>query len=207
MVGKREVRCTNCGALNRVPEYSITKSAKCGRCGAALAELPIVKALQTIYKFRRLTLPALFVAFWAIILVAALWDPVVMGLGCSNHRAPAHGIYARYASAIGGASLTIITQTGSDYFVKLEREPSDIAVMSFFIHGGRPLYASVPTGKFVMKVASGNSWCGESYLFGSGTTMQETGSLVFEEDEAHTVTLTATSAGNLPIHSIPWSRF
>jgi hypothetical protein len=130
-----------------------------------------------------------------------------MGLGCSIRKAPSHGIYARYPSAVGGASLTITTPTGSDYFVKLERETGGIPVMSFFIHGGRAVYAVVPTGQFVMKVASGTTWCGESYLFGSGTTMQETGSLVFAEDEVHTVTLTATSAGNLPIHSIPRSRF
>ena len=132
--------------------------------------------LQTLYKFRRLTPLALIVAFWAVILVAALWDSVVMGLGCSIRKAPSHGIYARYPSAVGGASLTITTPTGSDCFVKLEREPGGIPVMSFFIHGGRPVYAVVPTGQFVMKVASGTTWCGESYLFGSGTTMQETGS-------------------------------
>ena len=209
MFGKREVRCTNpdCGVLNRLPGYSIAKIAKCGRCGTTLAEIRIIRVLQTLYKFRRLTPLAIIVAFWALILVAALWDSVAMGLGCSIRKAPAHGIYARYPNAIGGASLRIMTPTGSDYFVKLEREPGGIPVMSFFIHGGRAVYAVVPTGQFVMKVASGTTWCGESYLFGSGTTMQETGSLAFAEDEVHTVTLTATSAGNLPIHSIPRSRF
>lgn len=206
---KREVRCSkpDCGVLNRVPGYSITKIAKCGMCGTPLPEIPPIKALQTIYKFRRLTPLILFVAFWVLILGSAFWDPVVMGLGCSNQQAPAHGIYARYAGGIGGVSLTITTTPGSNYFVKLQREPNNISVMSFFINGGRPLFAEVPTGRFVMKVASGKMWCGERYLFGGETTMQETGALVFEEDEQDTVTLTPTSAGNLPVHSIPRSRF
>ncbi len=205
----REIRCSksDCGALNRVPGYSISKIAKCGKCGARLPELTSIRTLQTIYKFRRLTPFTLLVAFWVVILGFAFWDPIVMGLGCSIQRTPAHGTYARYAGAIGDVSFTVITQPGSNYFVKLDKEPNDIPIMSFFIHGGRPLYASVPTGRFVMKVASGQTWCGESFLFGSGTTMQETASLLFEEEEGHTVTLTATSAGNLPIHSISRSRF
>jgi hypothetical protein len=35
---------------------------------------------------------------------------------------------------IGDVSLTIMSAPGSDYFVKLERQPNNILVMSFFKH-------------------------------------------------------------------------
>jgi hypothetical protein len=205
----RAIRCSkpDCGTLNRVPGYSITKIAKCGKCGARLPELPIIKALQTVYKFRRRTPLILFAAFWVFILAPPAWDWLVMDIGCSVQKEPEHGIYARYAEGIGATSLTIRTTSDSDYFVKLESQPKNVPVMSFFIHGGRPLYATVPTGHFVMKVASGKTWCGENYLFGGATTMQVTGPLAFQSDEEHTITLTASSKGNLSIHQISRSSF
>jgi hypothetical protein len=80
--------------------------------------------------------------------------------------------------------------------------------MSFFIHGGKSVEAMVPNGRFVVKVARGDTWCGEGALFGGSTSMDKADrTLTFFEGEGHTVTVTPTQTGNLPFRPIQRGDF
>jgi len=57
----REVRCTHCGALNRVPRYSVRRIPWCGTCRCALPESKGVQLLRKLYQDRIQILGAVLV--------------------------------------------------------------------------------------------------------------------------------------------------
>ena len=230
---KREVRCTNpeCGALNRVPGYSVRRAPQCGKCHTKLPEANAVRILRNLYGVRRfwLAIPALAFLGWAILRpnsnigdrsIIPASTPVASD-ACAGRAQPRQGIYKWYGPTWGNdvANFTITTAAGSNYFVKLE-DLSGRPARAFFVHGGSSISNLVPLGTFVLKYAIGGSWCGEAELFGSNTaTNQADRVLTFERkvtEDANwittrtngiTVELILQPGGNLPTHAIPRSQF
>jgi hypothetical protein len=94
----------------------------------------------------------------------------------------------------------VVTNPGSNYFAKLEDAKTKAPVVTLFIHGGNELQTDVPVGRFVLKYASGETWCGENALFGSGTVLKVTRrDLVFGPTQGHTISLDPEKDGNLPV--------
>ena len=46
------IRCTSCGAANRIPPDRIGKTAKCGKCHTELKTDPAAGKPETVYKMR-----------------------------------------------------------------------------------------------------------------------------------------------------------
>lgn len=217
-VATREVRCTRCGAINRVGTYSLNKLPRCGKCQTALPE-PVARRMQ-----RRL------LAHWRLLAVAALvggaiwWKPpILMELFsgrpqssaanataeyCAHYPQPMTGVLAVNDPIDRVAPLTIKTRTGGGYFVKLEDAVSGEMVMTLFIRGGETLRATVPEGSLVLKYAAGDRWCGESILFGADTATNQADEIfIFDDSHAYTVDLIKRRGGNLRTKTIDRDRF
>jgi hypothetical protein len=62
---------------------------------------------------------------------------------------------------------------------------------------------SVPRGTFVMKHASGKSWCGKHALFGADTTTKKgEHNVTFEDNHEYTLRLISQTFGNFPTMTI-----
>ena len=228
MFAKREVRCTNpeCGALNRVPGYSIRRAPQCGKCHTKLPEANAVRILRDLYGVRRfwLAIPALAFLAWAILQpnsakvgdknIVSVSSPIVTTDACAGQAQPRQGIYKWYGRAWGDdvADFTITTAAGSNYFIKLE-DLSGRPARAFFVNGGSSISNKVPLGTFVLKYASGNSWCNERDLFGADTaTNAADETFTFDQQPRYTPThwtveLIRQPGGNLRTHAIPRSKF
>lgn len=129
-------------------------------------------------------------------------------LMCANQPQPNHGVYARYDYSPNVAPLTIKTERGSNYFVKIEDSNSGRLVRSFYIIGGLILESKIPAGSFVLKYATGNSWCGDKELFGASTETSKADQIFqFEIDQGYTIELIKRQKGNLPTRKISRESF
>ena len=88
--------------------------------------------------------------------------------------------------------------------------------MSFFIRGGSAIDAKMPLGRFILKYATGKSWCGDLDLFGSDTATYKADYIfTFEQKftdggytlEGHTVELILQRNGNLQTSRINREAF
>ena len=121
---------------------------------------------------------------------------------------PPHGIYQIYTASPLLARLTIKTETGENYFVKLIDVMDGTPKMEFFIHGGDILMADVPAGVFTLKYADGLVWCGERKLFGPDTLVEETNKTFdFRPGREWTIELIRQRGGNLNTKYIPRGQF
>jgi hypothetical protein len=221
----REIRCRklNCKTLNRVPGCAVTKVARCGKCQAALPELPVVRAIQQAYRFRRFAPVAVIPT---VILVASFPNWSMTTSDATSRRAsvesctplyPSDGAYELYGGVSRIAPMTIRTAPGSNYFVKLQEVGNGRPVLAFFIHGGSTVTADVPLGSFVLKYATGATWCGAKKLFGPDTETFQADDIFsftreFEEDGSYstsswTVELIRQRNGNLRTSRIERSDF
>ena len=229
MFAKQEVRCQECGTLNRVRTYSFRQIPICGNCHRSLPENPAVKGLRSVYQWRT---PLTFLVLLGFPLLFLTWigsessrertgtAPVSVG-SCAKHSEPREGIYKWYGPMWGRdiAELTIRTATGSKYFIKLE-DIHGRPARAYFLHGGSTQTFPVPLGTFALKFATGSSWCGEEEYFGDATVYNKADrELLFEQtvhaDAEGTTTLTSDvtvelirqRGGNLPTHSISRKEF
>lgn len=203
-----QVVCKFCTAQNRLDGFSVKKRPWCGKCGKPLGEPVYIRLLRYPYRYPRLV-------FIAAIGLLAIWatkerisDYVAMSLNCREIEAPAGGLFARYISLPRTVELNLITPVGVNYFVKLAQADTAKPALSIFVHGGDPTNVKVPAGRFTLKAASGDRWCGETNLFGSETRIVESGrSINFEPGQIHTVTLASRPNGNLPVRPIERGTF
>ncbi len=238
-VAGREVRCNSCGALNRVAAYSVAKIPQCGKCAAALPEAKRTKALRFLYRNRlpRLAVAMLPMLGLLMVLVAlANRAPTAstatnsrietkntrsdVSESCLAHAQPRHGSYQIHDLFKGQprlASLTVYPGGGSNYFLKIEEASTKVPAMSVFIRGGEVLSTQVPEGRFIVKAASGQYWCGQRDLFGSQTTTgcfrqtypfsDECTAYSFDEGDHWTFRLLAQKEGNMQTKRIPRNEF
>ena len=203
-----QLTCPFCGTLNRIASFSIRKVPWCGKCGKPLPEPRPIRVLRFAYRQPRVLL---FLCLVAILLWAgreSLVDTLSMSLSCSARRQPNAGIYARYLNSPRPVRLIIDAPRGAKYFVKLVDAQGGAPVISYFVLGGQPLTTTAPTGRFILKAASGEHWCGEINLFGGDTSIVETGRAIsFASDEIHTISLQPLRNGNLPLRNIGRAKF
>lgn len=218
----REVRCEACGALNRLPYYSVRRVPECGKCHSKLPEARSKAMRRAIYRFRIqiAAVPMFGLLAWAV------WDATILrggkqtsaetarpvanqpaaGSTCIKHRLPSHGLYEEDDTSERPALLTIRTAPGPFYLVNLEKVASGSPALLFFLYGGQPLNSSVPLGEFKIKYAVGSHWCGDADIFGDDTVFSEADdTFTFERtvaDDGHstshlTVELPLQRGGNL----------
>jgi hypothetical protein len=127
---------------------------------------------------------------------------------CASRPQPRQGTYARYSRRADVAPLTLRTQSGSNYLVKIDDAVSGRPISSFYIYGGSSLETQVPQGSFVIKYATGAYWCGDNELFGALTETHKADRVFrFDDDHEYTVELIARSNGNLPTKRIARDAF
>jgi hypothetical protein len=95
-------------------------------------------------------------------------------LNCVVVSRPRTGIYRNYdVSSNLVAPLEIRTAVGANYFVKLEDAVTHEPIQTFFVRGGQTMQSNVPFGNFILKYATGSSWCGEIDTFGTETAFHK----------------------------------
>jgi len=217
-VPTRELRCSNCGSLNRVGTYGIDKLPRCGKCQSGLPEPLGKRLLRRFYASRRLIMITVGVSAVAIVRPTILTDllsdsstpktTTKVAADCTGYPQPVSGVYATYDPSERVAPLTIKTGPGSYYYVKLEDSVTARPVMTFFLRGGEVFRQDVPEGSFVLKYATGDTWCGDRALFGPTTsTSQADRVFEFSETRGYTVELIARKGGNLRTRAIDRSQF
>jgi hypothetical protein len=129
---------------------------------------------------------------------------------CVGRPQPTQGIYARYDQSPTAVPLTLRTENGSNYFVKVEDAISGRPIVSFYVYGGSTLRAEIPAGSYVLKYATGNNWCGEAELFGVGALTETNKAdriFNFDDDHEYAIELIARRNGNLPTMKIGREAF
>ncbi|WIG50825.1 MAG: hypothetical protein OJF48_001742 [Afipia sp.] len=215
----RELRCSNCGSLNRVGTYGIDKLPRCGKCQSGLPEPLGKRILRRLYVFRRLFMIAAGVGAVAIFKPSILTDflpdsstakppTAAAAAACVGVSQPWTGLYASYNPLERVSRLTIKTSPGGYYFVKLEDSVTARPVMTFFLRGGEIFRQDVPEGSFVLKYATGDVWCGEGALFGPTTSTHKADEVFeFSGTGGYTVELIARKSGNLRTRAIDRNQF
>ena len=120
---------------------------------------------------------------------------------------PRNGSVEYYTSAEPRAPLRIITQSNSNYYVKLENYYSGEIVESIFIRAYETIDVNVPLGSYSLKYATGEKWYGEKYLFGPYTNYNKATSrfdfeLIGNQYSGYTVELFLQANGNLHTQEI-----
>ena len=215
------VNCRSCGTRNNVPCYSFKRLPWCGTCGAALTESLQKRIARSLYQSRYLLIiiaglgllsiwpPAFFSIDFANLGASTKISPRIATKDvCANHTQPVQGIYARYTRHPNVAPLTLNTESGSNYFVKIEDAVSGRPVLSFYVYGGSSFETRVPSGSFILKYATGDNWCGSRELFGASTETHKADRIFqFDDDHEYTIELIARSNGNLPTKRISRDTF
>lgn len=112
------------------------------------------------------------------------------------------------------APLRIETSSGADYYVKLINTSTGAAEIAIYIKGGLPLDVEIPLGSYRFRYASGETWRGETHLFGPKnlTSYNEAGDsfdFVVQDGyiNGYTVELIRQVGGNLSTRQIDPSQF
>lgn len=235
-VAVREIRCVNpaCATLNRVPRYSLSHIPECGKCHTKLPEADAVRLLRKFDLIPRpfwVAIPVAGLITWSIVTQSVsistqlgevkTADPQLPRSQSVNAAKPItceatepltiHGIYRVYDTYTQPrlTQWTINAGVGANYFVKLVDAGTRIPRVSYFVYGGSNLTTDVPLGSYVIKHASGETWCGERELFGVGSTALRKGRriAIFDDNHTYMLFLTPTPHGNFPTDSISRNEF
>jgi len=125
---------------------------------------------------------------------------------------PSNGTWWRYTSEELIAPLRISVSEGQHYYVKLTDALTGETILTVFIRSGRTIEVEVPTGRYDLKYAIGDTWYGQEYLFGPETEyMKADDTLNFEiignQVRGHRIELIVQQGGNLRTDPIPESEF
>jgi hypothetical protein len=125
----REVRCLNkdCGAVNRLSRYSITRIATCGKCRQPLPEPRWIKLFHGLYRHREKILPLALFSFVGLIILQAPLPPSatvpdappaapVPPPKCALSAEPREGIVFEDSKYDHVAPFTIRTASGGQLF-------------------------------------------------------------------------------------------
>lgn len=215
-VPTRDLACSQCGAVNRVGAYGITRLPRCGKCQEALPESLGKRVLRQTYKRRNLLTIAIGLGLLALLKPSVLTDWIpdrstmttrAPSITCAGYQ-PFSGLYASYDQSAKVSPLTIKTSPGAHYFVKLEDALTARPIMSFYLRGGETFEQEVPEGAFVLKYATGDVWCGEAALFGQATSTNRADRIFeFTETRGYMVELISRTGGNLRTRAIDRNQF
>jgi hypothetical protein len=115
---------------------------------------------------------------------------------------PKSGTIRIAGNAKGVAPFEIMSPAGDNYYIKLVDARTDETEVVVFVRGGQRTEVLVPVGTYEMRYASGETWYGETYLFGPDTLYTKASSdfsFVREPGgySGFTVTLYKVADGNL----------
>jgi hypothetical protein len=211
--------CPQCGASNRVRDHSASEVPHCGRCKRPLPESSTLRPGI----WRRIG-PK--IAFLAVVLGAYQVFYFLREYGfaiptqsaaCEVHLPPPNSVQDIFAGRPRTSSLTVNSDAGSDYFLKVKQPGSLSLVATLFIHGGSMIEMRLPTGGYLIKGASGARWCGETNLFGQDTSTfclhrrSEPGDRCsiysFSQDESWTIDLHSERGGDSEMKHIERTDF
>ena len=194
-MNKREVLCSSCGAINRLRAYSITRKPKCGKCGAALPERAAIKIARGLFRLRSLAPLVLLVSFvFAFPVILRFVDGPskaerLANFSCPSVAIPANGPITKWSTSEPRvANISIRADAGMNYVLKAEDADTHLQLIKFFVSGGSTFRSEMPTGRFVLKIASGLNWCGRKEMFGPDTI---TGCLACKSDASGTCSIYA----------------
>lgn len=110
------------------------------------------------------------------------------------------------------APLTIKPSSNSAYYIKLVSVDNPTYYLTFFIRPGETTECLVPLGNFELRYASGSSWYGADYLFGTETSYAKADnifSFTFDGSyyNGYTVTLYPIENGNMETTPIQPNAF
>jgi len=92
--------------------------------------------------------------------------------------------------------------------VKIADAASGRPILSFYVFGGSTFRVEVPAGSFILKYATGDSWCGDRELFGASTEITQTDRIFqFDDDHGYKIDLIRRKDGNLPTKQISRESF
>jgi hypothetical protein len=219
--GTRLIGCAACGTKNRVPVYSFKRLPWCGSCGKSLPEPGLTTFARRLYQTRY---PLIVVACLGLF---SIWQPTIASIdlsslttpatsspqpvqrnACAAYPHPLEGLLGRYTRRPDVAPLTLKTASGANYFVKMSDAVTGRALLTFFLYGGSTFETQVPRGTFVLKYATGGTWCGDNELFGASTELSKADRIFeFNEDHEYTIELILQRNGNLPTWRISRDAF
>jgi len=193
----------------------------CGKCHIALPERTFTKITRNAFRSAGTLVVLMAVSVGSVALYAGFFaagnaPAISRSATCAAPQQPTDGIYGVSDHSPRVARLTIRVSSGANYFVKLDDADTGLPVMSFFISGGSTLHAKVPLGRFTLKYATGELWCGESELFAPSTvTSRADKTFQFERQftgdgytlSQWTVELVLQRGGNLRTKRIPRETF
>lgn len=183
------IQCAQCGAHNRVSGYSITQTTVCGKCRMPLPEPSHIRSAK--FAARNSVWIVLGTVIGAAVLInefRLLYGPTSNDVHTNDqgHSSPApapidypampvtQGIHQIYTSAEQIAPFRIVTPSGANnFYVKLTDASTGVLVMTFFVQGGQSFEAVVPVGTYRVKYATGSTWYGVDFTFGSDTRYSE----------------------------------
>jgi hypothetical protein len=212
MVATREVQCGACGAVNRVPGYSVRRIPECGKCHARLPEPAATTAVRRLY-VRRIPLAVIAVIAVSAVVVAGYWYGVLgtraMPAACAARPKPNDGLVRFYSDTAATLTrLTISAGSGADFFVKLVDAATDRDIGAYFVTGGSTVRAYAPAGSFIVKQASGSIWCGDQDLFGPQTAFEKgTRPVTLGDDGTSTLMLSRPPNQQFPTAQISRAEF
>ncbi|WP_125925600.1 hypothetical protein [Halomonas aestuarii] len=127
------------------------------------------------------------------------------------HSFPYNGKVVNLTRRDAVAPFQIKTQAGQDYVIKLKTLSERDAVI-VYVHGGRTVNVDVPMGRYKLYYASGDTWYGNTHLFGPDTAYSKSDSqfnfqLQGNQYMGYTVSLYRVSNGNMNTRSIPRESF
>lgn len=231
-----QVKCNECGAINRLEGYSHKRIPYCGSCKRKLNEPFGVVTMRFLNSVKYwIVLVFIGVSFFLIneskhesssiptsVAPAAITslddqftdDPVV----AKKYRVPlsfVQGVNSVMSDAPLVAPFRIVTPYGKEsYFVKLVDATTGRDIMKINVHGGQSFETKVPLGRMKVRYATGLHWYGEeeNILFGDDTAASESDSVFefFETEEGvsgYTIELIKQVNGNMRTHEIPKSKF
>ena len=73
------------------------------------------------------------------------------------------------------APLTLVTQAGPHYFIRVFNPETRATVLTAFVRAGERADLGVPFGIYRIHYAIGKKWYGENYLFGPETEVGDGG--------------------------------
>lgn len=110
------------------------------------------------------------------------------------------------------APFEINSERGANYFVKFYNELTGADVLGVFVVGGRPVSTLVPTGRYLVKYATGETWHGYEDYFGKDAVYSKANTVFeFSLNEGGTtgysLTLHTVKNGNLRTSEIKREEF
>lgn len=130
----------------------------------------------------------------------------------STKPLPGNGTWWKYTSEDLIAPLKISVSRGQHYYAKLTDAYTGEMVLAIFIRSGRTVELEVPTGRYNLRYAAGETWYGREHYFGPDTRYMKTEDtfnfeVVGRQVQGHRIELIMQQGGNLSTDLIPEEKF